>query len=157
VPEPFAAVDPDVDLHTVGEVWTGRRLLRPFLGVGVLGGFTTFSAYVVEIRQATAAGAARTALLYLTATLIGALVAVWAGTSDVLGFLTGLPADPALMAAAGTGFCGALTTNSTFSYETLRLARDGAHFRALANVIASVVAGLGAGYLGLATAHTITS
>jgi CrcB protein len=65
----------------VEQVWTGRRLLRPFLGVGVLGGFTTFSTYVVDIQQVIAAGAAGTALLYLAATVAGALVAVWAGAT----------------------------------------------------------------------------
>jgi CrcB protein len=63
----------------VDEVWTRQRLLRPFLGVGVLGGFTTFSTYVIDIQQALAANAARTALLYAAATLVGALAAVWAG------------------------------------------------------------------------------
>ena len=56
------------------------HLLRPFLGVGVLGGFTTFSAYVVDIGQAAGAGAAGTALAYLAGTLVGAILAVWAGT-----------------------------------------------------------------------------
>jgi len=65
----------------IEQVWTGRRLLRPFLGVGVLGGFTTFSTYVVDIQQTVAAGAAGTALLYLAATLTCALVAVWIGTT----------------------------------------------------------------------------
>ncbi|MFI9639808.1 fluoride efflux transporter FluC [Micromonospora sp. NPDC051925] len=61
----------------------GRRrvgpLVRPFLGVGVLGGFTTFSAYVVDVHRALAAGAAATALGYLAATLVGGLLAVAAG------------------------------------------------------------------------------
>jgi fluoride exporter len=77
--------------------------------------------------------------------------------SLLLGFLVGLPANPAVMAALGTGFCGALTTYSTFSYETLRLAQEGARFYALANITASIVAGLGAAYLGLATAQAFTS
>ncbi|SBT42132.1 FluC/FEX family fluoride channel [Micromonospora narathiwatensis] len=54
-------------------------LLRPFLGVGVLGGFTTFSTYVVDTQQAVTAGAPGTALAYLAATLVGALLAVWTG------------------------------------------------------------------------------
>ncbi|WP_346122461.1 CrcB family protein [Micromonospora coerulea] len=54
-------------------------LVRPFLGVGVLGGFTTFSAYAVDAQRAVTAGAAGTALAYLAATLVGALLAVWAG------------------------------------------------------------------------------
>ncbi|WP_436838003.1 FluC/FEX family fluoride channel [Micromonospora rifamycinica] len=61
----------------------GRRrvgpLVRPFLAVGVLGGFTTFSAYVVDVHRALAAGAAGTALGYLAATLVGGLLAVAAG------------------------------------------------------------------------------
>jgi CrcB protein len=63
----------------VSLVWPGRRLLRPFLGVGVLGGYTTFSAYAVDIQQALSADAPAVAMLYLAATLLGALLAVWAG------------------------------------------------------------------------------
>jgi fluoride exporter len=63
----------------VTDVWTGRRLLRPFLGVGVVGGYTTFSTYIADTQQTLAAGAPRTALLYLAGTLITALVAVWVG------------------------------------------------------------------------------
>jgi CrcB protein len=54
-------------------------LVRPFLGVGVLGGFTTFSTYAVDVQRAMAAGAPGTALAYLVATLVGALLAVWTG------------------------------------------------------------------------------
>jgi CrcB protein len=64
-----------------GEVWTDRPLLRPFLGVGVLGGYTTFSTYVAEVHQAMAAGRPGTALLYLAATPAAALLAVWAGAT----------------------------------------------------------------------------
>ena len=76
--------------------------------------------------------------------------------SALLGFLVALPADPALMAGVGTGFCGALTTYSTFGYETLRLGQDGARRYALANIAASIGAGLGAVYLGWAAATAIT-
>jgi CrcB protein len=75
--------------------------------------------------------------------------------SALLGFLAGLPADRTVLAALGAGFCGALTTYSTFSYETLRLARDGARFSAAVNIVASLVVGLGAGYLGLTVAQAI--
>lgn len=65
----------------VTEVVTGRPLLRPFLGVGVLGGYTTFSTYVVDIQRAAREGAALVALAYLALTLVAALLAVWAGTT----------------------------------------------------------------------------
>ncbi len=55
-----------------------RPLLRPFLGVGVLGGYTTFSAYAVEALRATSPGIA---LAYLATTLCGAILAVWAGAT----------------------------------------------------------------------------
>lgn len=64
-------------------------------------------------------------------------------------------APSSLQLLLGTGLCGALTTYSTFSYETLRLAQDGARFHAAANVVASVVAAAGAALLGLAVAHAL--
>ncbi|MFI7552217.1 fluoride efflux transporter CrcB [Micromonospora sediminimaris] len=65
----------------ITEVWAAHRLVRPFLGVGVLGGYTTFSTYAVEVQQAVAAGAARTGLLYLVGTLVAALAAVRLGVT----------------------------------------------------------------------------
>jgi CrcB protein len=76
--------------------------------------------------------------------------------SALLGFLAALPADHRVMALAGTGFCGTLTTYSTFSYETLRLAEDGARTHAVLNVTASLVAGLGAAYCGMVLAQVLT-
>ncbi|RKS08739.1 CrcB protein [Nocardiopsis sp. Huas11] len=58
-----------------------HRLVRPFLGVGVLGGFTTFSTYAADTLGLAGAGASGTALAYLAATLVGALAAVWAGAA----------------------------------------------------------------------------
>ncbi|QFQ95312.1 fluoride efflux transporter CrcB [Streptomyces phaeolivaceus] len=87
--------------------------------------------------------------------------AVNAGGSFVLGTLTGAvtagAADSHLQLLLGTGLCGALTTYSTFSYETLRLAQGGARFLAAANAVASVTAGLGAVYVGLAVARALWS
>ncbi|WP_330235812.1 fluoride efflux transporter CrcB [Streptomyces sp. NBC_00566] len=60
----------------ISEVWTAHRLVRPFFGTGVLGGFTTFSTYAVEIERLVDAGEARTALAYLATTLLAALGAV---------------------------------------------------------------------------------
>ena len=72
--------------------------------------------------------------------------------SFVLGFVfrAGLP--PALLTFAGIGFCGALTTYSTFSFETVRLLEDRELFYALVNVVVSIVAGLGAAFCGAAFA-----
>ncbi|MFH8974704.1 fluoride efflux transporter CrcB [Streptomyces sp. NPDC017890] len=64
----------------VTEVWDAHRLVRPFLGTGVLGGFTTFSAYAVDIRHLFAADQLRTGLAYLAATPLAALTAVWLTT-----------------------------------------------------------------------------
>ncbi|MFJ2260799.1 fluoride efflux transporter CrcB [Streptomyces sp. NPDC087844] len=61
----------------VTEVWAPHRLLRPFFGTGVLGGFTTFSTYAVDIQRLMDEGHPRTALAYLAATLLAALAAVW--------------------------------------------------------------------------------
>ncbi|MFE5193842.1 fluoride efflux transporter CrcB [Streptomyces sp. NPDC056601] len=76
--------------------------------------------------------------------------------SLVLGLLTGAvaagAASPQVQLLIGTGLCGALTTYSTFSYETLRLGEDGARLFAVANVAASVAAGLGAAFAGVALA-----
>jgi CrcB protein len=60
----------------VTEVWSAHRLVRPFLGVGVLGGFTTFSTYTNEIRGLLQPGTVGVALAYLAGTLICALLAV---------------------------------------------------------------------------------
>ena len=47
-----------------------------------------------------------------------------------------------------TGICGGYTTFSSFSLETLNLARDGEWFRAGANSVGSVAACLAAVWLG---------
>ncbi|MGW1838109.1 fluoride efflux transporter CrcB [Streptomyces sp. BBFR2] len=60
----------------ITEVWAAHRLVRPFFGTGVLGGFTTFSTYAVEIQRLVADGRARAGLAYLALTLVAALVSV---------------------------------------------------------------------------------
>ncbi|GAA3845731.1 fluoride efflux transporter CrcB [Streptomyces phyllanthi] len=79
--------------------------------------------------------------------------------SLILGLLTGAvaagAADSHLHLLVGTGLCGALTTYSTFSYETLRLAQDGARCYAAANVALSLAAGLGAAFAGVALARAL--
>jgi len=74
-------------MAVLGHLDGGHPLARPFLGVGVLGGFTTFSTYAVDVQQAIAAGAPGTALAYLAATVLGALVAVALGDAVTAGLL----------------------------------------------------------------------
>ncbi|MDA8295880.1 MAG: fluoride efflux transporter CrcB [Actinomycetota bacterium] len=74
--------------------------------------------------------------------------------SLLLGVLTGielrghLPAE--LTALLATGFCGAFTTFSTWSFETVRLIEQGETTHALTNALGSVVLGLLAAGAGLA-------
>ena len=75
--------------------------------------------------------------------------------SALLGFLFALPAAPGVQALLGTGFCGALTTYSTFGFETVTLYRSGARTVAALYVLASVLAGFGAAYCGVAVAQAI--
>jgi len=72
--------------------------------------------------------------------------------SLLLGGLAGAGSDlsPTAMALVGTGFCGALSTFSTFGYETVRLVQERARFYAVASVAVSLVAGLGGASLGWA-------
>jgi len=62
----------------VTERFSAHPLIRPLLGTGVLGGFTTFSTYIVDTAHLLQPRTAGTALLYLSATLFGALGSVWA-------------------------------------------------------------------------------
>ena len=72
----------------------------------------------------------------------------------VLGTVTGLGLYHGLGVSArtvvGTGGMGAYTTFSTFTFETVRLAEEGAINEALRNVAASFIVGLAAAALGLA-------
>lgn len=74
-----------------------------------------------------------------------------AAASLVLGVVGGAAQlSPDVAALVGTGFCGALSTFSTFSFETVRLADDREWFHAVVNVSISLLAGLGAVTLGFA-------
>ncbi|MEW1890002.1 MULTISPECIES: fluoride efflux transporter CrcB [unclassified Streptomyces] len=66
-----------VFMVVISEVWAAHRLVRPFFGTGVLGGFTTFSTYAVDIEQLVSKDRAGTGLVYLGVTLLAALAAVW--------------------------------------------------------------------------------
>jgi fluoride exporter len=65
----------------VTERFRAHPLARPLLGVGVLGGYTTFSTYTVDTVLGAAAGRALPAVLYAVLTPAVALVAVTVGVA----------------------------------------------------------------------------
>ena len=86
----------------------------------------------------------------LTVNVVGSLV---------LGLLTGVAdahrVPSSVLLAVGTGFCGALTTYSTFGYETLGLYESGARLYAALNVVLSLVAGVGAAVVGVVVGSSL--
>jgi CrcB protein len=61
------------------ELWTDRPWLRPFLGTGVLGGFTTFSTFALDNRRLLSNGHASVAASYIASTLLACAAATWLG------------------------------------------------------------------------------
>ncbi len=61
------------------EVWPPRRFVRPFLAIGVLGGYTTFSTYAAGVMTLLTGHAVALAAAYALSSVLAALIAVWAG------------------------------------------------------------------------------
>jgi CrcB protein len=61
--------------------------VRPFLGVGVLGGYTTFSTYAVQTHSLLRAHRPGLALAYLLGTLLAAMVGVAVGVAAARGLV----------------------------------------------------------------------
>jgi len=62
------------------ELTSPHRLTRPFLGVGILGGYTTFSSFAMDTEQMILEHRVLAALLYVVITLATCAVAVWFAT-----------------------------------------------------------------------------
>ncbi|MGW0061954.1 fluoride efflux transporter FluC [Streptosporangium sandarakinum] len=77
--------------------------VRPFLGTGVLGGFTTFSTFSVDIQGLLLGGRPGVALAYLAATPVAALIAVTAGSRVARGLLSGAGSGSEAGGGAETG------------------------------------------------------
>jgi CrcB protein len=61
------------------DVWPPRRFLRPFLAVGLLGGYTTFSTYAAGVMTLLTGHAVALADAYALSSVLAGLIAVWAG------------------------------------------------------------------------------
>jgi CrcB protein len=68
-------------MTVITELAPVHRLIRPFLGVGILGGYTTFSTAMVDVQQMAVAGREAQALGYLAATVAAALAATFLGAT----------------------------------------------------------------------------
>jgi CrcB protein len=79
----------------------------------------------------------------LTVNVLGSLVLGGVLAAGSVGHLSAT-----LVALLGTGLCGALTTFSTFGLETVRLVQQGSRMMSGLNIMASLVAGFGAGAVG---------
>lgn len=71
-----------VVLYVAFERGPPSRLMRPFLAIGVLGGFTTFSTFMVEVVQRVGPRPA-IATAYLAASVVGGPIAVLAGAATM--------------------------------------------------------------------------
>ncbi|MFT3871817.1 MAG: CrcB family protein [Nocardioides sp.] len=67
-------------MASTAEVLARTRLLRPFVGVGIIGGWTTFSTYMLDALHLLQADRMAMAIVgYLGGTLVAGLAAVWLG------------------------------------------------------------------------------
>jgi CrcB protein len=109
-----------------------------WIGVAVLGGAGAVARLLVD-----AAVSARTQGAFPVGTLV-----VNASGAALLGLLTGLALSGDALLLAGGAVLGSYTTFSTWMLETQRLAEEGETRRWIANVVASLAAGIAAAWLG---------
>jgi CrcB protein len=147
--DPNLPVDADTD-DGAGESFVRTRVERGVLAALALGAMPGAAARFEISKLVTASGNG-----FPWATF-------WTNVSGsaALGFLLVLFVDRFassryVRAAATTGFLGAYTTFSTFSVETDLLVRDGRLGVAVAYVIASLVCGIGAAWIGIVVGRTV--
>jgi len=109
-----------------------------WLAVGVLGGLGAIARFLIDARV-SAAGGAQFPLGTLVVNLSGALV---------LGVLVGVALSDDAYLLTGTAVIGSYTTFSTWMLESHRLAEDGRRRLLAANIVLSLVIGVGAAALG---------
>jgi CrcB protein len=109
-----------------------------WLAVGVLGGLGAIARFVIDARV-SANTAAQFPLGTLLVNLSGALV---------LGVLVGFALGGDEYLLSGTAVIGSYTTFSTWMLESHRLAEDGRRWLLVANVVLSLLLGVGAAALG---------
>ncbi len=116
---------------------TGGALFGLVVGAGVVGALLRHGAVVAFGKHE------RFPVVILVVNALGSLAA-----GVLLGLASVLPGDWLVVAA--TGLCGALTTFSTFSVDTVRLAIEGRGWAAVGNLVGGVALGLGCAALGIA-------
>ncbi len=109
-------------------------------GVATLGGLGAIARFVID---ALVAGRLGRGFPFGT-------LAINLSGAFLLGLLTGLAVKGNLLVLAGTATLGAFTTFSTWMFETHRLAERGEVSLAFANVVISLIAGVGVALLGRA-------
>jgi fluoride exporter len=109
-----------------------------WLAVGVLGGLGALARFLLDARVSAATGA-QFPLGTLLVNISGALV---------LGMLVGIALSGDAYLLAGTAVIGSYTTFSTWMLESHRLAEDGRRWLLTANVVLSLLLGVGAAALG---------
>ncbi|MGH3580502.1 MAG: fluoride efflux transporter CrcB [Mycobacterium sp.] len=113
--------------------------LAVWVGVALIGGLGAVCRFVVDKTVSR-----RMALPFPVGTLVVNVSGAW-----LLGFFGGIALSPHAALLAGTAFVGAYTTFSTWMLETQRLGEERQVWPAVANIVISVVLGLGAAWLGL--------
>jgi len=116
--------------------------LKTFLAVGIGGFFGAISRYGLNLIWPSTNGFPYTTLCI---NIVGCFCLAWLFTT----FIKRIP----IVIGLGTGFCGAFTTFSTFSLETLLLLENNEWLQAVLYVAVSVLGGLAGAWLGIRLAR----